>query len=118
VDARPDERVLDLCASPGGKTTAMAADMRDTGVVVACDVRPRRLSLLRDTIRLSGARHVHVVQIPPQGALPFRMTFHRVLVDAPCSGLGSIRRDPDIRWRRTEHDLERFAEAQIALLSR
>jgi 16S rRNA (cytosine967-C5)-methyltransferase len=118
VDARPDERILDLCASPGGKTVAMAADMRDTGVLVACDVRPRRVSLLRETVRASGAARIRVVHVPASGCLPFRRAFDRVLVDAPCSGLGTIRRDPDIRWRRSEHDVNTLAADQLTLLRR
>jgi len=118
VDAQPGERVLDLCASPGGKTTAMAADMNDTGLIVACDVRARRVSLLHETVRLSGAAHIQLVHVPPEGALPFETVFDRVLVDAPCSGLGTIRRDPDIRWRRSEADLPALATAQVSLLSR
>jgi 16S rRNA (cytosine967-C5)-methyltransferase len=118
VGARPGERVLDLCASPGGKTTAMAADMQDAGTIVASDVRPRRVALLRETVRASGARHVHVVHAGASGALPFTGGFDRVLVDAPCSGLGTIRRDPDIRWRRSERDLPAFARDQVALLER
>jgi 16S rRNA (cytosine967-C5)-methyltransferase len=116
VGAQAGERVLDLCASPGGKTTAMAADMNDTGLVVASDVRSRRLQLLRDTVESSGARHVHVVHVPAAGPLPFRVPFDRVLVDAPCSGLGTVRRDPDIRWRRAESDLEPFARAQLTMI--
>ena len=118
MDAQPGERILDLCASPGGKTVAMAAAMRDSGTLVACDVRAGRVGLLTDTIARSGARHVHVVHVPAHGPLPFSGTFDRVLVDAPCSGLGTIRRDPDIRWRRATSDLPRFAEQQVDLLMR
>jgi 16S rRNA (cytosine967-C5)-methyltransferase len=118
VAARRGERVLDLCASPGGKTTAMAADMGDSGTIVACDVRPRRLTLLTETIRASGATHVEVRQVETTGALPFDAAFDRVLVDAPCSGLGTIRRDPDIRWRRAEADLPALARDQVTLLER
>jgi 16S rRNA (cytosine967-C5)-methyltransferase len=119
MDARPGERVLDLCASPGGKTTALAAAMQDRGIVVATDVRSRRMGLLREAVRRSGARHVHVLQVGAEGPLPFRDgSFDRVLVDAPCSGLGTIRRDPDIRWRRQPDDLAAFARAQVALLAR
>jgi 16S rRNA (cytosine967-C5)-methyltransferase len=118
VAARGGERVLDLCAAPGGKTTAMAADMNDSGMVVASDVRRRRVTLLRDTVRASGARHIHVIYVPAAGALPFRASFDRVVVDAPCSGLGTIRRDPDIRWRRTERDLPALATEQVSLLHR
>ncbi len=118
VSAQPGERVLDLCASPGGKTVAMAADMRDSGLIVACDVRPRRLSLLRDAVRASGASHVQIVHLAADGDLPFGAQFDRVLVDAPCSGLGTLRRDPDIRWRRHEGDLPALARTQLALLER
>jgi 16S rRNA (cytosine967-C5)-methyltransferase len=118
VAARPGECVLDLCASPGGKTVTMAADMRDTGLVVACDVRARRVRLLQDTVRASGAARICVAHVPISGPLPFAPVFDRVLVDAPCSGLGTIRRDPDIRWRRRERDLASLAQNQITLLER
>ena len=118
VAAQPGERVLDLCASPGGKTVAMAADIRDTGLLVACDVRARRVRLLRDTVRASGAASVRVVHVGASGPLPFAQGFDRVLVDAPCSGLGTVRRDPDIRWRRRERDLAGLAQDQLALLER
>jgi len=118
VAPQPGDRVLDLCASPGGKATSMAAQMHDRGLLVATDVRPRRLGLLRQTVRTSGARSIRVLQVPAAGPLPFAPMFDRVLVDAPCSGLGTIRRDPDIRWRRTPDDLPRLAAAQLALLDR
>ena len=118
VDARPGEHTLDVCAAPGGKTVLMSSDMRDTGVLVACDVRARRVALLRKTIREAGPRHVHVVHVPANGALPFTAAFDRALVDAPCSGLGTLRRDPDIKWRRHESELPGLAERQLALLTR
>ena len=118
VGARPGECVLDLCAAPGGKTTALAADMADAGVLVACDVRPQRLHLLRRAIARAGATRTHVVRVGPDDPLPFGQRFDRVLVDAPCSGLGTLRRDPDIRWRRSASDLPGYAEAQQALLAR
>jgi 16S rRNA (cytosine967-C5)-methyltransferase len=118
VDARPGARVLDVCASPGGKTLGMAGAMRDQGLIVACDVRARRIDLLRAIIRASGARMVRVLRVDTAGPLPFAAVFDRVLVDAPCSGLGTIRRDPDIRWRRNEGDLPALAAGQIELLER
>jgi 16S rRNA (cytosine967-C5)-methyltransferase len=118
VNPRPGERVLDLCASPGGKTTAMASLMRDTGTIVACDVRARRMNLLDRTVKTSGARSIQLHAVEPIGPLPFGAEFDRVLVDAPCSGLGTIRRDPDIRWRREEADLPRLAAQQLELLAR
>ena len=118
VDARPGERTLDLCAAPGGKTVMMSGDMEDRGVLAACDVRVRRVALLHDTIRQAGCRHAYTVHVPTDGPLPFHNAFDRVLVDAPCSGLGTVRRDPDIKWRRHEADLAGLADRQVALLHR
>jgi 16S rRNA (cytosine967-C5)-methyltransferase len=115
--AQPGERVLDCCASPGGKTTSMAAAMRDEGFIVAADVRPRRVELLRRAVERSGARSVRIIRLDAEQPLPFHGTpFDLVLIDAPCSGLGTIRRDPEIRWRRQESDLARFAAAQLLML--
>lgn len=115
--ARPGERILDACASPGGKTTQMAAAMEGRGTIVAADVRGRRLDLLARTVTESGAHGVHVVQANARARPPFHDVFDAVLVDAPCSGLGTIRRDPDIRWRRTEPDLGPLADAQREMLA-
>jgi 16S rRNA (cytosine967-C5)-methyltransferase len=92
--------------------------MKSTGRIVATDVRAKRLTLLRETIGSSGATNVAVVRVATTGRLPFAARFDRVLVDAPCSGLGTVRRDPDIRWRRREEDLAVLARDQIALLMR
>ena len=113
---RPGEHVLDACASPGGKTTAMAAVMEDRGFIVAMDVRPRRVRLLAEAVRRSGASSIQVVHADASRPPPFTMPFDCVLVDAPCSGLGTLRRDPDIKWRRREDDLPRAAELQARLL--
>jgi 16S rRNA (cytosine967-C5)-methyltransferase len=115
--ARPGERVLDACASPGGKTVAMAGRMGDRGLLVAGDVRARRMDLLERTIARSGARSVRLVRLDAE-ALPFGPVFDRVLVDAPCSGLGTLRRDPEIRWRRTNRDLPALAATQRRILER
>jgi 16S rRNA (cytosine967-C5)-methyltransferase len=115
--ARPGERVLDACASPGGKTVAMAAGMQDRGTIVAGDVRGRRVDLLRQTVARSGARSIHVTRLDAS-ALPFDAIFDLVLLDAPCSGLGTIRRDPEIRWRRTAADLPGLAATQLTLVSK
>ena len=113
---QPGERVFDACASPGGKTTAMAAAMADEGLIVAADVRPRRVRLLAATVARSGASSIQVVRADAAAPLPFRRPFDCVLVDAPCSGLGTVRRDPDIKWRRQEEELSRNAEFQGRLL--
>jgi 16S rRNA (cytosine967-C5)-methyltransferase len=113
---RPLPRILDTCASPGGKTTALAALMDGRGLLVACDVRDRRVDLLRRTVAASGAGNVRIVQADLLHSLPFVGAFDCVLVDAPCSGLGTLRRDPDIRWRRREADLPALAAAELAML--
>lgn len=112
------DRVLDACASPGGKTTQMAAAMGDRGVIVAADVRGRRIELLRRAVSASGARSIRIVQSDAHRPALLRETFDLVLVDAPCSGLGTIRRDPDVRWRRSEEDLAPLAAAQREMLER
>jgi 16S rRNA (cytosine967-C5)-methyltransferase len=116
--ARPGERVLDACAAPGGKTIALAGDMAGRGLLVAADLRARRLDLLRETVRQTGASLVRIARLDASGALPFGAVFDCVLLDAPCSGLGTIRRDPEIRWRRTAEDLPRLAAVQDAMLER
>ncbi|HEY2435118.1 MAG TPA: 16S rRNA (cytosine(967)-C(5))-methyltransferase RsmB [Vicinamibacterales bacterium] len=116
ASAQPGERILDACASPGGKTTLMAAAMQDIGVLVAADVRGKRLALLRRTVAASGARSIRLVQADARASAPYRAQFDAVLLDAPCSGLGTIRRDPDVRWRRTEADLPGLAAAQREML--
>jgi 16S rRNA (cytosine967-C5)-methyltransferase len=113
----PGPRVLDVCASPGGKTTAFAAT-DDATLVVACDVRDRRMALLRQTVTNADAQNVRLVQADALRTLPFRGVFSTVVVDAPCSGLGTLRRDPDIRWRRTVNDLRPLAAEQLTMLRR
>jgi 16S rRNA (cytosine967-C5)-methyltransferase len=112
----PGPLVLDTCASPGGKATAIAATLDAGARLVACDVREKRTSLLRRTIETAGCRNVTVVQADVTAPLPFAAGFSTVIVDAPCSGLGTLRRDPDIRWKREANSLEAFAAAQARML--
>jgi 16S rRNA (cytosine967-C5)-methyltransferase len=82
-------------------------------------VRPRRVRLLRSTLHRTGLGSVPVVQVASTGPLPFAdRSFDHVLVDAPCSGLGTVRRDPDIRWGRRADDMPRLAAGQLTLLHR
>ena len=119
VAAQPGQRILDLCASPGGKTVALSAAAGAQGSIVAGDVRPHRVRLLSRTLARCRIANATVVHVSEDGPLPFRdAAFDVVLIDAPCSGLGTVRRDPDIRWRRTPGDLPRFAAAQRQLLRR
>lgn len=112
----PGMKVLDACASPGGKTTAMAAMAGDRAEIVAIDVRSARVQLLRETVGASGAQHIRVLQADLEAGLPFASEFDIVFVDAPCSGVGTVRREPDIRWRRSEADLAPLAGAQLNML--
>ena len=107
------EVVLDLCAAPGGKATAMAAAGAS---VVAADLRPARLGLVRDNAERLGH---DMVLVAADGRLPsFRPgAFDRVLVDAPCSGLGVLRRRADARWRTGQADVEELADLQVDLLT-
>ena len=114
--AHPGRRVLDTCASPGGKATAIAAALDQDGRVVACDVRDRRIGLLSRTVRATGAANALIVQADLLSVLPFRAEFDTVIVDVPCSGLGTLRRDPDIRWRRHETELAALAGAELRML--
>ena len=116
VRARPGDRVLDACAAPGGKTVAIAGAMADRGLLVAGDLRRARLALLADTLAGCGCRSARIVRLDARAPLPFGPAFDWVLVDAPCSGLGTLRRDPDIRWRRTPDELPALARVQSALL--
>lgn len=118
ADARPGERVLDVCAAPGGKTSAMAATMRDEGLIVAIDHRPPRVDLLRRRITASQSRAIRIVRADARRPLPFAVKFDLVLLDVPCSGLGIIRREPEIRWRREPAELAAFADRQRDLLER
>jgi 16S rRNA (cytosine967-C5)-methyltransferase len=111
------ERILDTCASPGGKTIALAGAVGPRGLVVAADFRSKRIALLGETLRATGADRVRTVRLDLRQPLPFRAEFDAVLVDAPCSGLGTIRRDPDIRWRRHEADLSSLARDELTMLT-
>jgi 16S rRNA (cytosine967-C5)-methyltransferase len=114
--ARPGRLVLDTCASPGGKATALAARLPEGGLLIACDVRERRIALLKRSVAASGAPNIRLVQADVMRPLPFGRPFDCVFVDAPCSGVGTLRRDPDIKWRRREGDLPALAAAQVTML--
>ena len=116
VDPLPRSLLLDACASPGGKTTAFSAMMGDEGLVVAMDVRPKRIELLLKTVRSSGAGSIRIVHADAARPLPFAAVFDHAIVDAPCSGLGTLRRDPDIRWRRSETEFPSLARLQSTIL--
>ena len=115
VAPRRGERVLDLCAAPGGKTTHLAALMDATGELVAVERHPGRAAALARTCERMHAGNVRVVAAdavrPPDGQ------FDRVLLDPPCSGLGTLRSRPDLRWRVSPDDVAQLASRQARLLS-
>ncbi|HXC23142.1 MAG TPA: 16S rRNA (cytosine(967)-C(5))-methyltransferase RsmB [Solirubrobacteraceae bacterium] len=116
LDPRPGERVLDLCAAPGGKSTHIAALMGDSGLVLAVERNRARAAGLGDTARRLHAECVRVELA--DAALPRAegAVFDRVLVDPPCSGLGTLQARPDLRWRVTPEHVELLAKLQMAIL--
>ncbi|HKE59948.1 MAG TPA: RsmB/NOP family class I SAM-dependent RNA methyltransferase, partial [Pyrinomonadaceae bacterium] len=118
VDPQPSERVLDLCAAPGGKATHLAGLAGDRAMIVAADVSPRRLQTVASSVALQQLKSVEVLRLDAGKPLPFtESSFDRVLVDAPCSGTGTLRRNPEIRWRLTPHDVRDLSEQQRLFLS-
>lgn len=115
VDARRGERVLDTCAAPGGKAAALACMVRPDGSVVAADVAPARARLVTAAARRLGER---IAVLVADGRAPaVRPPFDRVLVDAPCSGIGSARRRPELLWRVPSTALSQLARTQVAITS-
>jgi 16S rRNA (cytosine967-C5)-methyltransferase len=120
TDAKRGEMVCDFCAGAGGKTLALGAMMRNTGRIYAFDVSAHRLSALQPRLARSGLSNVHPVAIAHERDDRIKRLsgkMHRVLVDAPCSGLGTLRRNPDLKWRQTEAGLAELAPKQAAILA-
>ena len=115
--ARPRSRALDACAAPGGKTLALAAGVARGGVLVASDVSRRRVALLREILGKAGDDRTHVMQFDLERGAPFPAVFDLVLLDAPCTGLGTLRRDVDIRWRRSPEDVRQAAARQGRMIA-
>jgi 16S rRNA (cytosine967-C5)-methyltransferase len=116
VDPRPGERVLDLCAAPGGKTTHLAALMGGEGEIVAVERHEGRAAALRATCERMKASIVEV-RVGDAKDPPVEGEFDRILVDPPCTGLGTLRSHPDLRWRVTSSAVERLAGEQDAILA-
>lgn len=115
---RRGERVLDLCAAPGGKSTHIAALMGGEGEVIAVEAHPGRAKALRETVQRMGAERVVSVECADAATLrPAGQRFDRVLLDAPCSGLGTLQQHPDLRWRMTPERMKSLAELQGRLLA-
>jgi len=117
LDVSPGNSVLDLCAAPGGKTIALAREVGASGFVVACDIHESRLRMMRERFEFTGMKNVRLVALDGTRALPFMGKFDRILVDAPCSGTGTLARNPEIRWRLRAEDLAALHLRQVALLT-
>jgi 16S rRNA (cytosine967-C5)-methyltransferase len=118
IDPRPGECLLDACAGLGGKTAHMAQLMKNRGCIVALDRVKRRLSCLQQEMKRLGCRIVKPVvsDLKAFPALKGSYQFDRILVDAPCSGIGVIRRNPDTKWSVAEPDLLRLSAIQLNFL--
>lgn len=118
LNPKPGERVFDMCAAPGGKTTQLAEIMKNNGSILAADLHPHKLALIEESCARLG---IHIVETVPldgrkAGEQLQPESFDAILVDAPCSGLGVIRRKPDIKYTKREEDFERLHELQLDLL--
>ncbi len=115
LDVCAGDRVLDLCAAPGGKTTHLAR-AAGSGLVMATDRHAHRLRAMRAQIERLGLKNVFLAELDATKELPFGATFQRVLVDAPCSGTGTLARHPEIRWRLRPEQIDEFHRLQVAIL--
>jgi 16S rRNA (cytosine967-C5)-methyltransferase len=119
VGAKRGEMVVDFCAGAGGKTLALGATMRNTGRLYAFDVSEKRLAKLKPRLARSGLSNVHPVQIAHERDAKIKRLagkIDRVLVDAPCSGLGTLRRNPDVKWRQQPSAIGELQVKQAAIL--
>lgn len=119
TDARPEMSVLDYCAGAGGKSLALAAAMSNRGAILACDVSDKRLERINERMQRAGARNIrfHVLGDDREPELPLRQPVDRVLLDVPCSGSGTWRRNPAAKWLLTPGGLERLMLRQRQILS-
>ena len=120
LDPKPTEKILDACAAPGGKASYIAQLMKNRGIIVACDRDPERLQILKNNMARLGARIVRSFHHDwTHGCLPKEIVsiapFDGVLVDAPCSNTGVMRRRVDVRWRLRPRDLTRMPDEQFEI---
>jgi 16S rRNA (cytosine967-C5)-methyltransferase len=120
LDPKRGEMVVDFCAGAGGKTLALGAAMRSTGRLYAFDVSGHRLEALKPRLKRSGLSNVHPAQIAHERDDRIKRLsgkIDRVLVDAPCSGLGTLRRNPDLKWRQSPQAVQELQAKQRAILA-
>lgn len=120
LGAKREEVVVDFCAGAGGKTLALGASMRNTGRLYALDTSAKRLEQLKPRLQRSGLTNVYSIAITNENDSRLNSLagkIDRVLVDAPCSGLGTLRRNPDLKWRQNPASIEQYSQDQTAILS-
>ena len=117
LDVRPGDRVLDLCAAPGGKTPTLARSAGKTGLIVAADRHAHRLRAMREQFKRLALPKIRLIELDAAQPLPFIIEFDRILVDAPCSGTGTLARHPEIRWRLEPEQLVELNRLQSSLLA-
>ncbi|SFD86531.1 16S rRNA (cytosine967-C5)-methyltransferase [Bacillus sp. OV194] len=115
-----NEKILDACAAPGGKTTHIAELLNNTGEVTALDLHPHKVKLIQEQAERLGLTNIKTEALDSRKAgEKFSVSsFDRILVDAPCSGFGVIRKKPDIKWSKKEEDIHRIAEIQMQILDK
>ncbi len=117
LDPQPDETIIDACAAPGGKTTQMAELMGDQGQIWACDRYSSRLKKVQQNCDRIGLHSIHLRTGDSSDMPDFKQIADRVLLDAPCSGLGTLHRHADARWRQSPDSIQDLVQLQQALLS-
>jgi 16S rRNA (cytosine967-C5)-methyltransferase len=119
LDPKPGERILDACAAPGGKTTHIAQKMENQGDIYALDLNKGKLDLIKEMCQRLGIKIVKTTKGDAGKSLPIPqgVKFDRILTDVPCSGFGTLRKNPDLKWRREENDIKRLSELQFSILS-
>jgi 16S rRNA (cytosine967-C5)-methyltransferase len=119
LDPKPGEKILDACAAPGGKTTHIAQRMANQGEILAVDLTQEKLRWVKELCQTLGVKIVKPVKGDISRPLPplENQVFDRILADAPCSGFGTIRRNPDLKWRKGEEDIRRLSGVQASILS-
>ncbi|MBW4611769.1 MAG: 16S rRNA (cytosine(967)-C(5))-methyltransferase [Desmonostoc vinosum HA7617-LM4] len=117
LDPQPGEVIIDACAAPGGKTTHIAELMQDQGKIWACDRTPSRLRKLQENVQRLNLQSVQICTGDSRHFTQFQNIADRVLLDAPCSGLGTLHRHADARWRQTPESIQELSILQKQLIS-
>jgi 16S rRNA (cytosine967-C5)-methyltransferase len=116
LDPQPGELIVDACAAPGGKTTHLAELMGDRGTVIGCDRHEKRLAKLTENAARLGLKSINIEVGDSSSLTEFQGKADRVLVDAPCSGLGTLHKRPDIRWQQNPHKVKNLSQLQQEIL--